>query len=385
MKNRRRIRELFSAQPPERRGAMVVLVAAMLVVLLAGVAFSVDVAYMQLARTELQISTDAAARAAGESLTRLQDLDAARDAARALAAANLVASAPLLLDDADIIPGRSELMENGGWDFTPNGEPINSIRVLGRRTQNSPSGPVGLFFGRIFNLTEFETTRSSTVVRLDRDICIVVDRSGSMKWEVDDTVAWTGENMWRFEMPPQYDSRWIALDDAVDGFTDALGQTPQVEWVSLVSYASDYSAFGVNNLRVEIDQEMTSDHTLIGTAMDDITSRIFNGATDIAAGIDTGVAVLMDPDSSREFAVKTMVLMTDGVPTTGGDVMTAAQAAAAQNVTIHTVTFGAGADQALMQDVAAAGGGHHFHALDAEGLQDVFRQIALTVPVTFTE
>ena len=56
----------------KRRGAMVVLIAMMLVILLMTVTFSVDVAYMQLSRTELRVATDAAARAAAEAFSRQQ-------------------------------------------------------------------------------------------------------------------------------------------------------------------------------------------------------------------------------------------------------------------------------------------------------------------------
>ncbi|QDU47615.1 von Willebrand factor type A domain protein [Symmachiella dynata] len=367
-----------------RRGAMAVLVGAMLVVFVAAVAFSVDVAYMQLCRTELQVSTDAAARAAGEALTRSQDMEAARQAARDLAAVNLVAMQPLLLDDADIIPGNSDFQENGSWAFTPQGTPINSIRVIGRRTRTSPSGSIGLYFAKIFDQDDFEVTRASTVVRLDRDICIVVDRSGSMKWDVEGETAWTSSNMYRFEIPPEPDSRWVALSVATKAFTEALGQTPQVEWVGLVSYASDYTNFGVHNHRVDIDQELTENHALIDSAMDDITARIFNGATDIAAGIDSGKSVLLDPDHSRPFAVKTMILMSDGHPTSGGDPLVSANYASQNNITIHTISFGE-ADLNLMQQIATAGGGQHFHALDADSLKAIFKKIALTIPVTFTE
>ncbi|QDT51917.1 von Willebrand factor type A domain protein [Symmachiella dynata] len=367
-----------------RRGAMAVLVGAMLVVFVAAVAFSVDVAYMQLCRTELQVSTDAAARAAGEALTRSQDMEAARQAARDLAAVNLVAMQPLLLDDADIIPGNSDFQENGSWAFTPQGTPINSIRVIGRRTRTSPSGSIGLYFAKIFDQDDFEVTRASTVVRLDRDICIVVDRSGSMKWDVEGETAWTNSNMYRFEIPPEPDSRWVALSVATKAFTEALGQTPQVEWVGLVSYASDYTNFGVHNHRVDIDQGLTENHALIDSAMDDITARIFNGATDIAAGIDSGKSVLLDPDHSRPFAVKTMILMSDGHPTSGGDPLVSANYASQNNITIHTISFGE-ADLNLMQQIATAGGGQHFHALDADSLKAIFKKIALTIPVTFTE
>ena len=51
---------------------MLVLIALLLVVFLGMVAFAVDVAYMQLVRTELRVATDAAARASGEALSRSQ-------------------------------------------------------------------------------------------------------------------------------------------------------------------------------------------------------------------------------------------------------------------------------------------------------------------------
>ena len=235
-----------------------------------------------------------------------------------------------------------------------------------------------------FDQDDFEVTRASTVVRLDRDICIVVDRSGSMKWDVEGETAWTSSNMYRFEIPPEPDSRWVALSVATKAFTEALGQTPQVEWVGLVSYASDYTNFGVHNHRVDIDQELTENHALIDSAMDDITARIFNGATDIAAGIDSGKSVLLDPDQSRPFAVKTMILMSDGHPTSGGDPLVSANYASQNNITIHTISFGE-ADLNLMQQIATAGGGQHFHALDADSLKAIFKKIALTIPVTFTE
>ncbi len=74
-----------------RRGAIVVLAALMMIVFLASVAFSVDVAYMQLTKIKLRSATDAAARAAGEGLSRAQDIGYARQAAKDIAAANLVA------------------------------------------------------------------------------------------------------------------------------------------------------------------------------------------------------------------------------------------------------------------------------------------------------
>src|SRR5262245_58435464 len=99
----RQNRKPASEEQKSRRGAIVVLVAIMIIVFLASVAFSVDVSYMQLTRTKLRAATDAAARAAGEGLSREQDIDYARQVAKDIAAANQVAGEPLLLDDSDIV------------------------------------------------------------------------------------------------------------------------------------------------------------------------------------------------------------------------------------------------------------------------------------------
>ncbi len=180
-------------------------------------------------------------------------------------------------------------------------------------------------------------------------------------------------------------SRWAALATAVQGFVTALATTPQTEHVALASYASDYELCGITNTASEIDQELTPDHTLINGAMQSISDTAFNGYTNIAAGIDSGVEVLTDPGQARPFAMKTMVLMTDGHQTAGRDPVLAAEEAAREGIVIHTITFSTGADQAAMQSVADAAGGNHYHAPDAQALEDIFREIALTIMVTLVE
>jgi len=373
---------------PQRRGAVLPLVALLIFILMGMVAFAVDVAYMQLVRIELKTAVDSAARAGGEALSREQDLAAAKAAAINLADINRVASDPLILEESDIIPGRSVLDQNTGrWSFTENQTPYNSIRVVGRRTSDSPSGVVPLFFARMFGKDHFQITDQSTVVRVDRDIVLVVDRSSSMKLEINHPTGNMSTSDDRFDEPPRPDSRWAALELAVQEFIVALNETPQVEWVSLVSYASNYSRFGVNNLQATIDEHLTETHSSINTEMNNHTNTIFNGLTHISAGIDKGVEALFDPTHGRPFALKTMVLMTDGIPNpaTPQTVLDAAQAARNQAVTIHTVTFGTAADQNLMQQVATIGEGDHYHADNAQDLRDIFREIGLTIPLTFTE
>jgi Flp pilus assembly protein TadG len=57
----------------ERRGVAAILIVAMLFVFIVTAALTVDIAYMQLIRTELRACTDAAAKAGAEALARTED------------------------------------------------------------------------------------------------------------------------------------------------------------------------------------------------------------------------------------------------------------------------------------------------------------------------
>jgi hypothetical protein len=181
------------------------------------------------------------------------------------------------------------------------------------------------------------------------------------------------------------DSRWGELSVAVNSFLDELANTPYEEHVSLVSFASDCTWVGVHNNASDLDQSLTSDTAYVRTALSAISSRVFNGATNIAAGLDTGVLALTNPSKARPFAAKTMVLMTDGFPTAGRSTLDAARDAAAQNIVVHTVTFGASTDQSLMINTAAITGGKHYHAPDGARLKAIFEEIALSLPVVLTD
>jgi hypothetical protein len=367
-----------------RRGAIVVFAAFMMIVFLATVAFSVDVAYMQLSKVQLRTATDAAARAAGEALSREQCLDCSRQAAKDIAQENLVAGDPLLLDDSDIVFGNSEEQAGGAWAFTPGAEPINAVRVFGRRTREAPSGSVATFFGRVFDVFDFEPTQAATVVRLDRDICLVVDRSSSMKLYLTDTSPTMSTSDSRFcQKPDMTLSRWGALKVGVDRFVSALASTPQLEHVGLASYGSAYTACSVTNSAASVNCPLSQDHAAVTSAMATISNTKFNGATNIEAGILKGIEVLTSPQA-RPYAAKTMVLMSDGAYTVGQQPRLVAPLAAAQDIIIHTISFGE-ANPDEMQAIADATGGNHYIAPDAQALQDIFEEIALTLPVIFTD
>ena len=148
----------------QRRGSMLVLIVFCLIILFAVAAISIDVAFMHLTRAELRTATDSAARAGAEALGRLQDTNAAKDAAVNFAARNTVAGDPLLLSDGDVVFGTNELV-NGKYQFVEGGSPANAIRVQGKRTADSRNGSIPLFFGQFLGQKTFQPVQAATAAR----------------------------------------------------------------------------------------------------------------------------------------------------------------------------------------------------------------------------
>ncbi len=85
-----------------RRGTAFIMLLVSMGVFFIMAAYSLNVAYMQLVRTEMRAATDAAARAGTEALARLDSETAAVQAAINIAALNKVNGLPLTLTAADI-------------------------------------------------------------------------------------------------------------------------------------------------------------------------------------------------------------------------------------------------------------------------------------------
>ncbi|MDA1049679.1 MAG: pilus assembly protein TadG-related protein [Planctomycetota bacterium] len=160
-----------------RPGAIAVLMAVLLVILLGMVAFAVDVGYISLARTELQASVDSSALAAASVMFGEKPLENSRAEAAKFAALHRVAGDAHNLDPQGV--------ELGVWDrqtraFTPlgNGQSGNAARVTSK-VQN-----VATFFGPVLGQDRFAVSASAVVSTKPREFAFVVDLSGSMN---DDT------------------------------------------------------------------------------------------------------------------------------------------------------------------------------------------------------
>jgi len=366
-----------SRQRP-RRGAMLILVLIMLTVLMVFAVFSTDVAYMQLTRTELRTAIDAAARGGAEALSRTQSEKEARAAAMDVAALNQVAGDPMLLANDDVFFEEQEIDNGfGGTDTVP------AIRVLAGRTVDSRSGPVTLLMGNILDTDVFQPTFESIAVNMDRDICMVVDRSGSMNFLIQNNSIPEGTNV--CEHPHPSLSRFAALHNAFGVFIAELDKTVQQEQLGLASYSSRGSSCGLEFTDSSVEARLDQDFGASQAAMDRMLNNPVLGATNITAGVRTGIDILIDRSRSREFAKRTMVVLTDGVFNRGGDPVETAPRAVREEITIHTITFSDAANQTDMQELATATGGKHFHAPSAAALQEAFKVIAATLPVVLTQ
>ncbi len=360
---------------------MLVLMAVTLPLIVMMAAFAIDIAWMQLVRTELRTATDAASRAGAKTLSLSQDEVAARAAARNAASRNLVAGTPLQMVDAEIEIGLGrQSTRNSRFVFSPNNPLKNAVRVTGNRTAASAGGPVNLFLGRVMGVNTFEPSQVATSTQLDRDICLVVDRSGSMMR----AVVGRGVPGGSCNAPHATLSRWGGLNIAVAGFLAELNNTAQLEQCGLASYSQAGNRCGITFTTSDINAQLDFNYQTIRNEMAFLSSQAVAGFTNIAAGIDNGILILTDP-RARPFAVKTMVLMTDGRKNRGIEPVISARRAAGLDITIHAVTFSDEADFPRMRAVAAATGGEHFHAPDAAALERIFRQIAATLPVLLTD
>ncbi|MFO0922253.1 MAG: vWA domain-containing protein [Pirellulales bacterium] len=374
----------------KRRGAIIVLMMVALGAILIISAFCINIAYMQLVRTELRAASDAAARAGAEALAREDSPDAAIAAAIANAARNKVGNGKLRLTAADIELGKANRNAKGEWEFDTRGAPLSAVRIhAGASTNLMMSGLTGR--------KSFAPEMVSTAAFSTNEICLVVDRSHSMCFDLsgDDWV-------YPSSIPPappdqvvyppdDNDSRWAYLERAIDVFLAAIETTNLDQRVGLITWGSDISLRTFEGRLTGRTFPATALDCPLGAAYPDIRNAIYArgddvmlGATNCSAGIDMGISELTGTRSHAN-SNKIMILMTDGKWNAGRKPSDAARDAKKLGITIHTITFLDKADQSEMVKVARATGGFHYHASNGEELEEAFRELARHLPVALTD
>lgn len=178
--------EMSRVRTGRKRGIIVILAAAMMIVMMAMLAFSIDVGYMYTMQSQLQRSVDAATLAAAGSLINGQD--AADDAIHEYLVRNPVGTQWKEYDNKPIADSVSHFMTNysqgldvtyGDWDsasqqIIPSTRPPSTVKVQ-MRYDNMP-----FFFGHLLGRDTFSVSAESAAAYQPRDIMVVLDLSGSM-------------------------------------------------------------------------------------------------------------------------------------------------------------------------------------------------------------
>jgi Flp pilus assembly protein TadG len=455
----------------DRRGKIIVMTALLMVVLLGMVAFSVDVGYMAVTRTEMQICADAAALAGAAEL--VNGVDDARAEALEYLAKNKVGGSTLGPSNVNI--------EFGTWNdttrsFTTGTSTPNGIRI------NATLNNTALFFGRSLNKESFTTSAQAIAVYQPRDIVLVLDYSGSMAFDSQfrnmgligksaieanlkqihqelgsptygslaftpvaygDSSTSNGSVKAKFGLTnvsyPAPDGSWDEYIDYVqsDSYLYSAGYRCKYGMMTLIhyqmahhgSYADSpffyrtsqqpltalkdavdeflaylqdnstddrvgFSLYTASDSTALLEQSMTKTYSLVSTKVRGRQAGHYVGGTNISAGMTKGRLELQN--NARVGVSKLMVLMTDGeanLPTGSSTtdkqkVRDEAYLCAAARIPVVTITVGADADTALMQEVANITGGAAFvvpggqsvSAVQAQ-LEAVFAQVAADRPL----
>ncbi len=367
-----------------RRGATVVLVLVMLPVLLGMAALTVDIGRLVNTRTELQNTADAAALAAAQDLGGIDpyaSIRLAEASAKEFIALNPVWNAQPVAG-YEITFGQSRLTDDGtGIVFTPNIIPANSAQVTAHYD-------IDCTFAAFFGHKSKRVSATAIAGIGARDFMIVIDASGSMtKQSIEADVCADLDALGVAYPPPSKKNsskpgkgpcvtaaKELTYDGSMGGpefwgvFTVGDPFMPPSVRILPMKSSKDAAAFGVDAVRnagyddligaasfeagAPWTQQLTSDYDRVRAK---IRGLVKYGGSDIDVGILAARVELLSV-RAREGADKVMVVFADGQSDTAA-ALAAAQLAADDGITIHTVGLGTNVDQALLGGIATIGGG----------------------------
>ena len=175
------------------------------------------------------------------------------------------------------------------------------------------------------------------------------------------------------------------MTSAVNSFVSTLNSRNLDVHLGLVTYAENYTFGTYSSSEASLDVTLTSNYNSTTTAMNVYGAQPLLGDTNISAGLALAQAELTG-SRARSTADRTIILLTDGVPTQGNtDIASIATSyRTGSNIVMHVITFGAeaasGSYATTMQAAATNGNGMYFNAPTSSQLTTAFTTIADSLP-----
>lgn len=290
------MRHQISARARSRRGNYTMTMGVMMPILIGFGALSVDISYINMARTQTQNVSDAASHAAyvGFRATPGDDSDrkdVGQDAADFVVARNLIGNSTGVLDS----------LEFGEWDFEDKefmaGGNINSAKaVVVRDTDNG--NQLDLFFAPLLNQPSKDVSGTGTAAGRTRQLMLISDVSGSFSNDIgkanDANVAF----LTYMKNNP--------LPGDLLGHVVFAGSVNFPDLYELSSPANNYDAMKAEFEKLDVCTNMPGD--LRGSP------EIGSCFTSQARGLHRALQEFIENGDAREF--QGMILLTDGLANT---------------------------------------------------------------------
>lgn len=165
------------------KGYVMVLVGISLTGLFALFILVADLGHVFVTKAELQNTADAAALAAVVDIQLGEDI--AEVSATDFGQTHWVAGSSIIITPEDVQFGH---YDGGTGVFQAGASPVNSVSVMARRTSNSPSGPLPLFFSAMFGKDVTDVSAKS-IALLDSQVVGVKGKSRLIPYSVINSVV----------------------------------------------------------------------------------------------------------------------------------------------------------------------------------------------------
>jgi Flp pilus assembly protein TadG len=169
-----------------RRGAIVPLMAICLTGLMAFVALALDLGILMVARNQCQNAADSAAMAGARTLTgdttTNNNYSAAQPAANAAAYNNSILNQPIVASQVTTTVG-DYYYDTASASFKINPTALGKVGDNWTLVQATVTSQQPTYFAKVFGMTTLNATATGSAAHRPRDTSIVVDFSGSMRFE----------------------------------------------------------------------------------------------------------------------------------------------------------------------------------------------------------